>query len=99
MKKMVEYCKKDVVILEKVFKKIYEYSEVNTHIGVVYGDDKWTCPKCGSQRIRTNGTRILKSGNIRNRMRCKSCNAGWQVSNTVLRSFLEYQHDKKNNKN
>jgi len=99
LKTMVEYCKKDVEVLEKVFKKIYNYSEVNTHTGVAFGDYKWTCPKCGSQQIRGNGTFTLKSGNTKQRMRCKSCNAGWNVSNSVYRNFLEWQYDKRKNNN
>lgn len=99
MKTMVEYCKKDVIILEKVFKKIYEYSEVNTHTGVAFGDYRWTCPKCGSQKIRGNGVYTTKSGTTRQRMRCKTCNGGWRVSNAVYRNFLEWQYDQKKNKN
>lgn len=95
LKKMVEYCDQDVLVLEKVFKKIYLYSEVNHHSGVAYGEAKWSCVKCGSTRIRSNGTRVTKAGGTRHRLRCKSCNAGWSVTQAVFKTFLAYQFDQK----
>ena len=96
--KMVKYCEQDVLVLEKVFNKLYSYSEVNKHTGVEYGDHRWTCPKCGSQKIRSNGVRTLKSGTTRNRLRCQTCNGGWSVSSSVYRSYLIWQDEKKKKK-
>jgi predicted RNA-binding Zn-ribbon protein involved in translation (DUF1610 family) len=95
--KMVEYCEQDVVVLEKVFKKVYKYSEVNTHTGVAYGDHKWTCPKCGSQKIRSNGDRTLKSGTVRKRMRCQTCGGGWTISLNLYKNYLIWQYEKNKN--
>ena len=98
LNKMVKYCENDVVILEKVFNKIYKYSEVNQHTGVNFGEHRWSCVKCGSQKIRSNGTRTTKSGTTSHRMRCRSCGGGWTVSSAVYKNYLTWQYDKKNKK-
>lgn len=94
LKKMVKYCEQDVLILQKVFEKVYKYSEVNIHTGVSYGDHRWTCDKCGSQQINSNGSRTLKSGTVRYRLRCVSCNSSRTVPPTVYKSFLIWQYEK-----
>lgn len=101
LQKMVEYCEQDVLILEKVFHKIYQYSEVNLHTGVVYGDERWTCPKCGSSKIKNNGVRVTKTGMSRQRLKCKTCSANWTVSEALYKTYLKYLYDQKHlaNKN
>src|SRR5205814_8063890 len=44
--KMVKYCKNDVVLLEKIFGKLYKHTPNRTHYGVVYGHDRGSCPEC-----------------------------------------------------
>ncbi len=92
---MVNYCEHDVKILEQVFHKLYNYSEVNIHTGVAYNDHRWTCPKCGSQKIRSNGDRTSKSGLVKKRMRCVSCGGGWTITSSVYKNYLIWQYDKK----
>ena len=98
LKRMVEYCEHDVLILEKVFKKIYIYSEVNKHAGVHYGEARWSCQKCGSTKVQRNGIRITKTGTVRQRMRCGSCNASWTISAAVMKNYLQWDYDQRNKK-
>ena len=56
--RMVEYCKRDVEMLERIHHKLAQYAPVHTHAGVKAGHDRWTCPKCGSDKIKKNKTRI-----------------------------------------
>ena len=76
------------------------YTRINIHTGVAYNDFKWTCPKCGSQKIKLNGSRTTKAGNVRYRLRCKSCGGCSSVSPSVYKSYLiwQYEKSKKNNK-
>ena len=43
MRKMVKYCKKDVVLLQKVYEAIAGFHRPKTHAGVMKGREKWTC--------------------------------------------------------
>ncbi len=49
LKRMVTYCKRDVVLLEKVYEYILPYVDnLPVHFGIIEGGDKFACPKCGT---------------------------------------------------
>jgi DNA polymerase elongation subunit (family B) len=81
--KMVEYCKNDVILLEQVYNKISGYIKNKTHLGVLKGNSKCSCPNCGDENTQARGNLILASGTIKKRMQCKSCGKNFTVSNTV----------------
>jgi len=70
---MVKYCKKDVELLEKVYDKLYPYTKHKTHVGVLEGGSRCTCPECSSKETVGRGTTILASGNKKQRLQCLSC--------------------------
>tara|TARA_R100001530_G_scaffold132575_1_gene105112 strand:- start:808 stop:1581 length:774 start_codon:yes stop_codon:yes gene_type:complete len=88
--KMVEYCKTDVVILEKVFKDIEYYSKPKTHYGVLNGGQKYSCPCCGHNRPVLNMTRTTASGVVKRLMKCKNskCNKYYTISNKAYQDLL-----------
>ena len=94
LQEMVDYCKNDVVILEKVFNELEKYVEHNTHVGVVMGGDRWSCVSCGSKDVRFNGQTISKTGTVKFRMRCNDCGKGWSIAGSVYRRFLEFKYGK-----
>jgi uncharacterized protein YprB with RNaseH-like and TPR domain len=71
---MIKYCKKDVVLLEKVFKHLNNHIEAKTHYGVLFGQYKGTCPECGSDDLAGAGTRTTATGVVKLRYQCKTCN-------------------------
>lgn len=73
MNEMVDYCKRDVELLEKVFLKLEGYSKPKTHIGVYSGGGKCDCPYCGSQETRFKERVISAAGLVKVSMRCKDC--------------------------
>jgi len=73
MEKMVKYCKKDVTLLEDVFKILNPHIEPKTHYGVFVGEKRTTCPECGSDDLVKKDRRILTSGLIKVILRCKTC--------------------------
>ena len=73
MDKMVEYCKNDVVILEKVFKHLSNYFPAKTHYGALLNGDKCSCPECGSEDLRFSQKRYSSSGTPRIQLQCKIC--------------------------
>lgn len=73
MDKMVKYCKMDVVLLEKVHKKLSNHIAVKTHYGVIFGHHKGSCPECGSDDLSIKDRRVLASGVVKLIFRCKTC--------------------------
>jgi hypothetical protein len=83
LKYMTTYCEMDVVILEKVYKKLEGYSPHKTHVGVLLGGDKCDCPKCGSKHTVSDGNSYSASGLQKKRMQCKDCSGYFTVSLTA----------------
>lgn len=73
MDKMVKYCKKDVELLEKVYKELNNHIDSKTHYGVVFGQYKGTCPECGSEELIKHSRQILASGVIKLIYKCNTC--------------------------
>jgi len=74
MEKMIKYCKKDVTLLEQVFKALRGHMIPKTHYGVVFGADRGTCPECGSEDLTRNNKVITATGLTRIQYKCKTCN-------------------------
>lgn len=90
MNKMVRYCKRDVVLLQKVYNKLSDFTEHKTHVGVLNGLDAWTCPKCGSASVHRIGSRVTKMGR-KYRMRCNDCGSHHSISLANLNKYIEYK--------
>lgn len=73
MVKMVTYCKKDVDLLEKVFKEFRMHIEPKTHYGVQFGGDRGDCPECGSDDLRISNRRTTAKGTKQIQYQCKTC--------------------------
>jgi len=74
MDKMVKYCIMDVILLEKVHKKLSQHIEPKTHFGVIFGADRGSCPECGSDEIVINNRRTSATGTKYVQFKCKTCN-------------------------
>ena len=84
--RMIEYCKNDVEILEKVYKELRNHIEPKTHFGMIFGTSKMECPECGSDEYTMEGKIYHAGGSCRQRYKCKTCNK-------------MYSHNEKNHKN
>lgn len=84
MQKMVKYCKMDVILLESIFNKLYNFIDPTTHLGALYHNDRCSCPKCASKEYKLNGTRYTASGLRKKELQCKSCGSYYRVSESLL---------------
>jgi DNA polymerase elongation subunit (family B) len=73
MNKMVKYCKQDVNLLEKIFIELQNHIPVKTHAGVLQGKKKRSCPRCGSDRVKVNLTKVSAAGIVKKQLQCKNC--------------------------
>lgn len=82
-KKMVKYCKNDVLLLERVYKKLLPF--MNNHPNRNYYDGTSNvCPKCGSKSLRREGFDFLAAGKVR-KYSCKKC-GGWCRDGKVIKN-------------
>jgi len=97
MDKMVEYCKKDVILLEDVFHKLQPYVNHNTHAGAHTGYGRFSCPSCGSEETILRKTRYSASGIPKHQLQCKAkkCRRYFTISNKVWQNKLEDDWTKK----
>lgn len=90
MKKMVKYCKHDVALLEKVYDKLSDYCVPKTHVGVLTGLDRWSCPHCASENVARDKKRVTATGMIRHSMECNDCKKFYTISDKVYRDYLKW---------
>jgi len=89
---MVEYCKNDVVILEKVFDKLRPYSKHKVNYSTLRGGERWECPNCGTPNIRLSKTYTTSAGTIMHSFLCKDgCRSAYSVNNKVYMDWLQYK--------
>ena len=85
LKKMVEYCQQDCVVLEDVYHTLQSYIKPNTHQGVISGGDKCDCVNCASENTTLFKTEVTASGTIKRMLLCNDCGSNFFVSN---RSYI-----------
>lgn len=73
-KKMEEYNKQDVILLEKVYDKLSPWMHNHPSVALLNGD-KEGCPTCGSSNVVKRGLRANHAG-LRQQMYCIKCR-GW----------------------
>ena len=91
MDEMIDYCEQDVLLLQQIYEKIIGVVPIKTHVGVVNGGDKWSCPNCGSVHVRRNGTDVTRGGTEQQKMQCKSCKRCYRITTKQYTKFLEYK--------
>ena len=70
--RMEKYCLQDVILNEKLYKRIKPYIKNHPHLG----DKKHECGACGSNKMQSRGYRRTKNFRIQ-RLQCQSCGS-WQ---------------------
>lgn len=73
MEDMIKYCKKDVILLEKVYKHLAQHIEPKTHYGVIFGADRGSCAECGSDDLVRQRIRVMATGLRKIQYQCKTC--------------------------
>lgn len=71
-KTMVDYCKQDVRLTEKVYVKLLPYITNHPNMAVYMDTDNPTCPNCGSHKISKKGFAYTTIGKYQ-RTVCNNC--------------------------
>jgi hypothetical protein len=88
MDKMVDYCKRDVQLLEDVHHKLINYTKHKTHFGVLNGGYKTDCPECASTNTHSRGYWVSAAGVRKNKCQCRDCNKWFSVPTTTYNKEL-----------
>jgi len=95
MKKMIKYCKKDVVLLERVWDKLRAYDPAATHAAVnASGNvkDRWMCPHCASSDVFKSKTVVTAMGMKKHQMKCHGCGRYFTIANNVYNWYVEAKY-------
>lgn len=93
LKRMAEYCARDVELLQKVYARMEPYTTPKTHVGVASGSDKWTCPKCGGTDVRIVKTTTSAAGTTRTQMQCNDDGRYFTISAAARKEYLEWKKE------
>lgn len=88
---MVKYNKADIVELEAVYDAMAPYVPHNTHVGVLQGLDKWTCPYDGSKNVKKSKTRVTAGGQIKHQMQCLKNGCYFSISEKAFKDYTAAQ--------
>ncbi len=80
LKKMVDYCKHDVRLLEQVWDRMNAYLPAKTN----RADDIAGCPECGSHNTHVSQHRVMASGFKKTQFQCQDCGKYHQVATSRL---------------
>lgn len=83
---MVKYCKMDVIRLEEFYKELAPYITNKTHLGVLSGASKTSCPECSSENTAVSKIRISAAGIKKVQLQCKDCGKYHTVSETTMKN-------------
>jgi excinuclease UvrABC ATPase subunit len=90
LKRMVEYCRNDVAgLLEPVWERLSLTCPAATHAGVVSYREKWSCPRCASEKVRQHQRRVTARGTLQFQMHCVACGSFYLISESVKKKYLE----------
>lgn len=73
LKKMEEYNREDVKILEETYLRIRSWIKPHPNIGLFVEDDVTSCPSCGCSNITFNNKPYVTTANLYHLFRCDDC--------------------------
>lgn len=88
LQKMIEYCERDVVMLEDVYFVLSPFIDHNNNFAVLRGGEKWHCPECASKKVNMFRTYTTPMGIVRREMKCDDCKKQYRVSNKTYMAML-----------
>lgn len=73
LKRMVNYCKGDVLLLQKVYNKMKNHIPPKSHYGMQAGGERHSCSECGSNDLAVAKRRMTAAGTRKIQFQCNNC--------------------------
>jgi len=71
-KRMVDYCSRDVLLLEAIYNKLLPYIEHHPNMGAFVDNEEPMCPNCASKNLIKRGFAITNAAKYQ-RIQCSDC--------------------------
>jgi uncharacterized protein YprB with RNaseH-like and TPR domain len=93
LKGMVEYNVGDILSTEEIYIEMRKYFGHKTHLGVILGENRASCPNCGGTNVEEyNGDySVTPAGTIQRHMICRDDRVQYKISNTNFLKFIDSQ--------
>lgn len=91
LQKMVDYNRQDIVATEDMYLTLRQYMGHKVHFGVLHGEEKYTCPNCGSSNIELYKTTVTPAGTVQRIMRCKEDGVKYKITNKQYMNYLDFK--------
>jgi len=91
LKRMVNYCKRDVEMLQEVYERLAPHLPHKTHVGALAGKDKWTSPFTGGKKVMVVKRRTTASGSPSWQMQCLETGRYYTISESTHSQYLEWR--------
>jgi DNA polymerase elongation subunit (family B) len=92
MKKMIEYNVGDIMATEALFMRLLPVLNLQSHLGVAYGNQPYSCPMCGGvENIELFKTTITPAGTVQHIMVCGEEGHKYKISN---RNYLNWLNNR-----
>ena len=88
--KMVKYCKQDVLLLERVYKKLLPYMTSHPNLSIYLSKQFAVCGSCGSGNIMKNG-HVYTQASKYQRYKCKDCYSSGRYVTNVNKKDMKKQ--------
>lgn len=88
--KMLDYNVGDIITTEELYLKLVPYLKHQIHVGVLSGEEKWTCPNTGSHDVELWKTTITAAGTIQRIMKSPD-GSKYKITNKQYMNFLDYK--------
>lgn len=85
---MVRYCDQDVLILDKLYARLYPYVQHKLNLAV-YNEKADVCPDCGSKERVSKGYVYTRAGKFRSFV-CKDCGKRYRNGKNLIQRSGEY---------
>lgn len=95
LKRMVNYCKRDVEMLQEVYERLAPHLPHKTHVGVLKGLDKWTSPFTASTNVQASKRRVSATGTVSHQMQCLDTGRYFAISVPAHKDYMEWRKTKK----
>lgn len=97
LKRMADYCARDVELLEQVWARLSALVPHKTHAGVMSGGLRWQCPHCSSHLVKPVKDKTTAAGRRQKLMQC-SCGKFYHISRADFDMFVDFTSKPENDK-
>lgn len=91
LQKMVDYNVGDIVATEELYLRMRRYFGHKTHLGVLGGSERFSCPTTGSMNVRLYKRTVTPMGTIQIIMESLETGAKYKISNKQYMNFLDFK--------